>query len=62
MKHLLDLDETYLVHASIALRFSAILFALSIVMIVHGIMPFLFPELTSNWLTRLAAEMEKRAD
>jgi hypothetical protein len=61
MKHLLDLNESYLRHAVIALRYAAILFSISIVMIVHAIVPWLFPNLTSNWVTRLASEMEKRA-
>jgi len=61
MKHLLDLNETYLRHAVIALRFAAILFLLSIVATVHAIVPWLFQTITSNWVTRLASEMERRA-
>jgi hypothetical protein len=61
MKHLLDLNESYLRHAVIALRYAVILFSISIVMIVHAVLPWLFPNLTSNWVTRLAAEMEQRA-
>ena len=61
MKHLLELNETYLHHAVIALRFAALLFFLSIVAVVHAIVPWLFQNVTSNWITRLASEMEKRA-
>tara|TARA_Y100000588_G_scaffold374418_1_gene449444 strand:+ start:555 stop:743 length:189 start_codon:yes stop_codon:yes gene_type:complete len=61
MKHLLELNETYLRHGAIALRFAAILFCLSIVAVVHAIVPWLFQNVTSNWITRLAAEMERRA-
>jgi hypothetical protein len=61
MKHLLELNETYLRHAVIALRFAAILFCLSIVATVHAIVPWLFQTITSNWVTRLASEMERRA-
>jgi hypothetical protein len=61
MKHLLDLNETYLRHAAIALRFAAILFCLSIAAVVHAIVPWLFQTITSNWVTRLASEMERRA-
>jgi len=61
MKHLLDLNESYLRHAAIGLRYAAILFSISIVMIVHAIVPWLFETVTSNWVTRLASEMERRA-
>jgi hypothetical protein len=61
MKHLLELNETYLRHAVIALRFAAILFCLSLAATVHAVVPWLFPNLTSNWVTRLASEMERRA-
>jgi len=60
MNHLKDAGENYFVHGVIALSYSLTLAGLAIVALIHGIIPFLFTDITSNGVIALEERMEKR--
>jgi hypothetical protein len=60
MNHLKDIGENYFIHAVIALSYSITLLALAVVVLIHGIIPFVFVNTASNGVSALEERMEKR--
>jgi len=62
MKHLDEVGETYCEHFKCAAKFGCVLFGLSIVCMIHAIVPCIFTETTSERLTKLIEEMKRCND
>ena len=60
MNHLKDVGENYFKHGLTALWFSANLFFLFVVSLIHAIFPFIFINETSDGVLSLAERMEER--
>lgn len=60
MNHLKDVDENYFKHGLTALWFSANLFYLFVVALIHAIFPFIFINETSKGIFSLAERIEER--
>jgi hypothetical protein len=53
-------DENYLTHAGVALRFSLLLFRAGLAAMVHALIPALFEKTASSTIKRLHGEMSQR--
>lgn len=60
MKHLKEQNETYLQHFRCAIKFSGILFKLSLCCFVHAFLPCLFCKTASERLEKLVAQMKRK--
>ena len=58
--HLKDLDETYLEHFKCASQYSLLFLGLSVVSIIHAILPFVFWQTVSNKLEEMQGHLKKR--
>ena len=59
MKHLEEQNETYFEHFGKAIKFTGVLFILTIVCLVHTLLPFCFTTTASCRLTKLVEEMKR---
>ncbi len=58
--HLKDTNETYFEHAKCASLYSILFLGLSIVSIIHAIVPFTFCTTVSDKLEEMQAHLQKR--
>lgn len=61
-KHLQDADETYLEHLVFTIKAGCTLIAAGIIVMIHGLFPFILTHTGSNLLCRLTEEMKARKD
>jgi len=54
-------EEDYLTHARVALRFARLLFGAALAALVHALIPALFAAKASSTIRTLHAEMARRA-
>jgi len=59
-KHPKEVGETYLQHLLAACRFSFILFGLSIIAVIHAVLPFIFKKIVSKKIVELADQLKQR--
>ncbi len=59
-KHTHAINETYWQHLGFAIKNAVKLFCISLVLLIHGIFPFIFQDTTRNFITRLADRLSKR--
>lgn len=62
MKHLDEVGETYGEHFKCAAKFGCVLFGLSIVCIIHALIPYILTTTTSKRLEKLIEEMRRCDD
>lgn len=60
LDHPRDVEETYFQHMMVAFRFAGTMFTLSIVSLIHGIVPGLFTKTASSKIINLHNRMMKR--
>ena len=61
-RHLHDAGESYFRHLAFTARIGAMLVASGLVIIVHGLLPFLFEHTGSNLIDRINAELKTRRE
>ena len=59
-EHPKSVNETYIQHLIIALKFSVKLFVLFVIAFVHAILPFLFKTTVSKKIIEMANDLQKR--
>lgn len=59
-KHLHDAHESYFEHLLFTLRFAATMVVISIVAVIHGVLPFLCTHTASGMLCKLMDEVKAR--
>jgi len=57
MKHLKDVNMTYMEHCMFAWMLALKLFLLSLISLVHGIFPFIFTRMVSDGIASLDSEL-----
>jgi len=57
MKHLKDVNMTYMEHGTFAWMLALKLFLLSLISLVHGIFPFIFTRMVSDGIKSLDLEV-----
>ena len=60
MKHLKDVTMTYAEHWMFAWILALKLFLLSLIALVHGILPFIFLSTTSDGIKKLTHDLDQR--
>jgi len=56
--HLNDIELSYFEHMKRSLQFSLWSFSMSVVCVIHSVLPWLFTETFSNSVLRLASKLE----
>lgn len=59
-RHLRDADEGYFEHLAFTLKVGATMVVIACVVVIHGLLPFLFTHTGSQMLDRLNADMAAR--
>jgi hypothetical protein len=59
-KHPASVGETYYQHFNYALSVAIVLFCLTIILVIHSILPFLFKNTVSTWLPLIMESFENR--
>jgi hypothetical protein len=59
-RHLRDADERYFEHLAFTLKVGGTLVVIACVVVIHGLLPFLFTHTGSRMLDRLNADMAAR--
>ena len=62
MKHLEEIQESYLKHGVKALKFCLTLLGLAFICFIHAFIPCCFTETVSNKLEQLLKEMKRMSD
>jgi hypothetical protein len=60
--HPRSVNEDYLAHAGVALRFAMLLFRAGLAALVHAVIPALFETTASSTIKKLHGEMMNRSD
>lgn len=60
MKHLKEVNETYLQHMFHALKFSGLFVFAGIVCLIHAIFPFWFEKTSSNAALKISEKIKSR--
>ena len=58
-KHLEDVNMDYMVHLGFAWILALKLFLLSLIALVHGLLPFIFTSTVSNGVNQLTHDLDK---
>ena len=61
MKHLEDVGMTYMKHLMFAWTLALKLFLMSLISLVHGMLPFIFLSTTSDGIKQLANDIDRKA-
>ena len=59
-RHLRDADECYFEHLAFTVKVGGVLVASAVVIVIHGLLPFLFTHTGSKMLCRLNEDMTAR--
>ena len=59
--HPISVNEGYLAHAGVALRFALLLFCAGLAALVHAVIPALFEASASSTIKKLHREMSERS-
>ena len=59
-RHLHDADERYFEHLAFTVKVGGVLIVIACVVVIHGLLPFLFTHTGSRMLDRLNADMAAR--
>jgi hypothetical protein len=58
--HLTDVNESYLRHLITAWGYAAILLVLTVILVVHGVIPFIFTRTASRTIQKMLKHMQSR--
>ena len=58
MKHLKEVNMSYIQHAIRALTFAGLLMSMSFACFIHAIFPFLFTHTFSDWIAQMNQHIE----
>ncbi|QQG37204.1 MAG: hypothetical protein HYS17_05435 [Micavibrio aeruginosavorus] len=59
-KHLHDANESYIEHLVFTIKAGSTLIAAGVIVMIHGLFPFVFTHTGSNMICRLTDEMKTR--